>query len=79
MGFDASIGAVFCNTQERLICLRSRASKSRTDTKSRSHLKALVQAISFLYHDDDGIVYTGRSWGFGEVAGTESDSTGESL
>jgi len=79
MGFDASIGAVFCNTQERLICLRSRASKSRIDTKSRSHLKALVQAISFLYPDDDGIVYTGRSWGFGEVAGTKSDSTGESL
>jgi hypothetical protein len=42
-------------------------------------LKALVQAISFLYPDDDGIVYTGRSWGFGEVAGTESDFAGESL
>jgi hypothetical protein len=79
MGFDASIGAVFSTTQERLICLRSRASKSRTEQKSRSHLKALVQAISFLYPDDDGIVYTGRSWGFGEVAGTESDSAGESL
>jgi hypothetical protein len=79
MGFDASIGAVFSNTQERLICLRSWASKSRTEQKSISHLKALVQAISFLYPDDDGIVYTGRSWGFREVVGTKSNSAGESL
>jgi hypothetical protein len=79
MGFDASTGAVFSNTQERLICLRSRASKSRTEQKSKSHLKALVQAIYFLYPDDDAIVYTGRSWGFGEVAGTKSDFAGENL
>jgi hypothetical protein len=42
-------------------------------------MHALVQAISFLYPDDDAIVYTGRSWGFGEVAGTENDSAGENL
>lgn len=79
MGFDASVGAVFSNTQERFIRLRSRAPESRTEQKSRSHLKALVEAISFLYPDDDAVVYTGRRWGFGEVDGTESSTAGEML
>jgi hypothetical protein len=42
-------------------------------------MHALVHAISFLYLDDDAIVCTGRSWGFGEVAGIESDFADENL
>ena len=49
---------------------RCRRVPLRSELVSRSRLEALTQAVAFLYPcDDESIVYTGRSWGFGEVSG----------
>lgn len=62
--------------------VRSRCRKVplRSEMITRSRLEALTQAIAFLYpRDDDSIVYTGRSWGFGEVSGSETGRPREVL